>query len=100
MAMLRELCRSIVISRGIAEQLAKTRRWQLNAATPGDKQRQIFRQLTRMQLAESRLIAMLSTKLRLLQNEKRTRADARARLLPSRYPPPWLDKDRDEGKQN
>jgi hypothetical protein len=80
---LAELCRHMALSRQIAEELATMRKRKLTSDTPhGAKQREIFRQLLQAAREESRLIAMLSVKLRLTNSSHRRdeRYDDRRRL--------------------
>jgi hypothetical protein len=87
-----ELCRHIVLSRWLAAELEKMRNADLTAATArGQKQRAIYRQLLQAAREESRLIMMLSTKLRLTNSSHRRdeRYDDRRRLALPQGRPPW-----------
>lgn len=88
---MRELCRHVIYARQIAEQLAGMRQQCLTAATAaGDKVRDIFGKLLKLQGEETRLIVLLSVRLGLLpgdQPEKRRREALRARAVNG--PKPW-----------
>jgi hypothetical protein len=87
-----ELCRHIVLSRWLAEQLETMRCANLTAATKhGAKQRTIYRRLSQAAREESRLIAALSVKLRLTNSSHRRdeRYDDRRRFALGQGPKPW-----------
>lgn len=87
-----ELCRHVVSSRWLATELEKMRNAKLTAATAhGQKQRAIYRQLSQAAREESRVIMMLSVKLRLTNSSHRRdeRYDDRRRLALPQVQPPW-----------
>jgi hypothetical protein len=87
-----ELCRHVALSRWIAAEMETMRRATLTATTArGQKQRAIYRELAQAAREESKLIAMLSVKLRLTNSSHRrdARYDDRARLVTPIGRPPW-----------
>jgi hypothetical protein len=87
-----ELCRHIVLSRWLAGELAALDKTRLTATTArAQKQRAIYQQLLQAVREESRLITVLSTKLRLTNSSHRRdeRYDDRRRLALPSARVPW-----------
>jgi hypothetical protein len=94
--LLTELVRHVSFSRQLSEQLAALRKRALASSTPASgKQLRVFTQLLRQQRAESQIISVLSTKLRLPNSSHRTndprrgRGDGRLAATVPSGPKPW-----------
>lgn len=88
---LRELCRHMVYSRQVAEQLRELRERHLAAHGPTPaKDRSVFNQLVTIARDESRLISNLSVKLRLVNQTRDDSPTAeRSRDREPQGPKPW-----------
>jgi hypothetical protein len=93
-----ELCRHLVYSRQVAEQLRELRQTRLTTQGPTpSKNRSIFNQLLTAARDETRVIANLSVKLRLCsgpRDDNRTTETQRDRMPTGRKP--WTRADREE----